>query len=107
MSFAFINYAREDSKIANRLYNDLTRSGYSVWLDKKNLLGGQKWRAEISKAIRDSFAFIALISETSVSKTGEVQRELRYAFDVLAQLPANQIYILPVRLSSVVPEFDA
>lgn len=106
MSFVFISYAREDFKMANRLHNDLTRLGYSPWLDKKNLLGGQNWKAEISKAIKDSIAFIAVISKTSVSKAGFVQRELRYAFDVLRELPANQIYIVPVRLDAVVPEFS-
>src|SRR5262245_5630944 len=103
MSHIFLSYARPDSDKALALHKDITDAGYPVWLDKKALLVGQRWKDEISRAIQNAAAFIALISENSVDHRGYVQKELKEALDVLAQTPPNQIYVLPVRLSDVRP----
>jgi len=42
--------------------------------------------------------FIAIVSNNSVSKKGYVQKELKVAFDILDQYPANQIYVIPIRV---------
>jgi TIR domain-containing protein len=65
----FISYAREDSDEALRLYNDLkAHTDLRPWLDKKDLLPGQKWQLEIRNAIHNSRYFIVLFSSVSVQK---------------------------------------
>jgi hypothetical protein len=87
---AFLSYAREDSEAANRLYNDLAKSGVTVWFDKQCLLPGQKWEMEIRKAIRNSRYFLALLSSSSVTKRGFVQREIASALRTLDEFPELQ-----------------
>src|SRR5437588_5933349 len=62
----FISYAHRDgSNLALRLQNDLTTTGFDVWLDKQRLHGGQTWTLEIEKAIDRAQVFLALISPGS------------------------------------------
>lgn len=103
MSQIFISYAREDSAEARNLYEELVASGYRVWLDSEELLPGQRWKDEISRAIETSAAFLALMSTHSINKRGYVQKELRVALEVLDTVPANQLYFIPVRLEDVRP----
>ncbi len=94
----FLAHAHEDEKVVFEIYNRLKEVGYKPWLDKKNLIPGQKWRSEISKAIKDSHIFIACLSKCSIAKRGFVQKEFRMALSQAAELPSESIYIIPVRL---------
>jgi hypothetical protein len=98
MPDTFISYAKEDVEQARRLYAALKQQGLDVWLDEESLLPGQNWRQSIETAIRECRYFIAIISNNSVSKKGFVQKELKIAFDILDEFPANQIYVIPVRV---------
>lgn len=99
----FISYAKEDRDIAGRLYNYLKGCGVSPWMDEYSLQVGQKWEPEISKAIKDSNFFIALLSTNSISKRGYVQKELKIAFDILDEFPSEDIFVLPVRIDNCMP----
>lgn len=70
-------------------------------MDKRNLLPGQPWKTEIEQAIRRASFFVALLSSRSVSKRGYVQAELKAAYEVLAEIPPGQIYVIPVRIDNV------
>ncbi len=94
----FISYAREDEKKAAEVYDALIGRGHMPWMDKKELVAGQDWKLKIRKAIEKSQYFVALMSEQSVTKKGFVQKELRFALDVLGEIPPGQIYFIPVRL---------
>jgi len=94
----FLSYAREDTGLANRLYDDLNRARFSAWLDRKKLLPGQNWPRAIESAIENSDFFVACFSSRSVRKKGGFQSEIRYALDCARQLPLDQIYVVPVRL---------
>lgn len=94
----FISYARSDYDKALELYTFLKNRGFSPWLDKKDLLPGQEWKAEIKQAIRESVVFIACLSNSSVNKQGFVQVELKDGLDVAEEMPEGVIYIIPVRL---------
>jgi hypothetical protein len=98
MGKIFISYARNDYDKAMDLYGYLSKHGFSLWLDRKDLLPGQEWKSEIKKAIRESVVFLACLSNNSVSKQGYVQVELREALDVAQEMPEGVIYIIPVRL---------
>ncbi|MFZ0513789.1 MAG: toll/interleukin-1 receptor domain-containing protein [Candidatus Nitrosopolaris sp.] len=95
----FLSYAREDSDAAKRLYEDLKNDGLSPWLDKESLLPGQNWEIEIRKAIKNSRYFIALLSSNSVDKRGFVQKEFKFALEVLDEVPESQIFVIPARLN--------
>jgi hypothetical protein len=94
----FISYASEDYENAKRLYNELRESGFEPWMDRENLIPGQKWKEKIIEAIQNSRFFIVLLSKNSISKKGFVQKELKEALDVLDLYPASEIYLVPVRL---------
>lgn len=102
----FISYAREDRDAATSLATDLRSAGAKPWLDSEQLLGGQEWEPAIRRAIRDCTHFIALISESSVSKRGFVQKEVRAALEVLDELPPDQVFLIPVRLDDSTPTHD-
>lgn len=101
----FVSYASEDIDHASMLYNALRQLGMEPWMDKKDILPGQDWQRSIKKAIYDSDYLILCMSNNSVKKRGFVQREIRFALDILEGLPSDQIYLIPVRLDDcTVPE---
>ncbi|HEX7678024.1 MAG TPA: toll/interleukin-1 receptor domain-containing protein [Thermoanaerobaculia bacterium] len=102
----FISYAREDREVAQRLYRDLRAAGAQPWLDTEDLLGGQDWEVSITRAIRESSQFLALISAHSVNKKGFVQKELRHALELLETFPPDEVFVIPVRLDSSRPRHD-
>ena len=102
----FISYAREDIAMAERLYMDLRKQDINAWLDTKVLLPGQDWQREIRVAIKDAALFVVLISESSVSKRGVVQREVRMALDVLNDVPPDKIFVIPARIDNTFPKHD-
>lgn len=99
----FISYAKENLVAARRLYDELSQLGAKPWLDVENLLPGQSWKLAIEEAIKKSDFIIFLLSPESVNKRGFVQKELKYAIDVLDEFPVGDIYIIPVRLSECQP----
>jgi len=94
----FLCYAKEDQEKVEELYGTLKQGGHSPWMDKKDLLPGQDWEAEIRQAIEKADFFIACMSRKSVNKRGYVQKEVRFALDVLGQIPHGQIFLIPLRL---------
>jgi len=99
----FICYAKEDRKIARRLYDALKKAGVSPWMDEVDIRPGQNWKNEIHSAIKRSSYFLALISSNSVLKKGFVQKELKMALEILDEMPPSEIFILPIRLDDCNP----
>jgi len=101
----FLSYTRQDEDKVEWLYNKLEEAGYKPWMDTKVILGGENWEIGIKKAIKESVCFLACLSKNSVSKRGVVQKEIRYAMDVLEGMLDKDIYLIPVRLEECeVPE---
>ena len=94
----FLLYARSDEKTVRRLYNRLSKTGASVWMDRKNLLPGQDWQSEIRQAIYSSDIVIVCLSEQFNKKGGHRHEELRIALEWANILPASMISIIPIRL---------
>ena len=94
----FISYAREDSEIAKKLYDDLSQAGVELWFDRESLAPGQDWQLEIEKAIKESTFFLALISSKSTTKRGFAQKELKRVLDILDERPEGDVFIIPVRV---------
>ncbi|MGC1375431.1 MAG: SUMF1/EgtB/PvdO family nonheme iron enzyme [Anaerolineales bacterium] len=100
----FLCHATQDKPVVRELYRRLALEGWiDPWLDEENLLPGQDWEYEIEKALDESDAICVCLSNTSVSKEGYLQRELRFVIDCALEKPEGAIYILPVRLEECQP----
>jgi formylglycine-generating enzyme required for sulfatase activity len=101
----FLSYAREDESQVRGVYRRLLDAGFEVWMDKINLLPGQRWQQEIPHAIRHSDFILIFFSKHSVAKRGYVQREFRLALDTLEEMPPDAIHTIPIRLDDCqIPE---
>ena len=101
----FLCHASEDKKQVLAIYHQLKAAGFNPWLDKMDLLPGQKWDGEIRRALKSSRFIIIFFSKFSVSKRGYVQREFKLALDALEEIPDGQIFVIPVRLEDCrIPE---
>jgi DNA-binding NarL/FixJ family response regulator len=94
----FLCHASEDRVAVLSIYDQLRDLGYKPWIDKKDLLPGQRWRVEIPKALRASNFVLIFLSRASVAKRGYVQKEFKLALEVLDEMPEEAIYIITVRL---------
>ncbi len=101
----FLCHASEDKPTVRSLYHRLSFEGMRPWFDELDILPGQKWEPEISKAVRTSDVVVVCLSRASVAKTGYVQKEIKVALDVADEQPEDTIFIIPLRLEECkVPE---
>jgi hypothetical protein len=91
--YAFISYARVDSKIVDTLILRLKKAGYRVWVDRAGIAGGDHWRQEIVDAIENCTVFILALSPHSV-RSENVRKEVDLADS------ANRL-ILPIELQPI------
>jgi hypothetical protein len=94
----FLSYAREDEEKVEKLYQRLSDVGFKPWMDKKDILPGEKWPSSIRRAIRDSDFFLVCLSTNSVKKRGWVQKEMKQALGLWQEKLEDDIYLIPVRL---------
>lgn len=95
----FLAHAKEDRAEVKKLYDALQAAGFEPWMDDERLLPGQNWPRAIQRAIELSDFFLICFSRRSVVKRGFFQAELRYALDVAACVPLEEIFLVPARLS--------
>jgi len=108
MTKVFISYGREDLEAARKLYEELKSvPGVDPWFDKECLLPGMRWRPAIRKAIRESQFFIALLSKSSTTKKGFVQKEMNDALAILEEFPEDKIFLIPIRLEECNVSFES
>ncbi|MCI0434396.1 MAG: TIR domain-containing protein [Gemmatimonadetes bacterium] len=94
----FISYAREDDERARNLYKRLRNAGFTPWLDRFDLIGGEDFDRATRKALKEAVFVIICLSNISIAKRGYVQRELKIALDRGQEMLRDDIYIIPVRL---------
>ena len=101
----FLSYAREDEEKVEKLYHKLSDAGFKPWMDKKDILPGERWQSSIRQAIRGSDFFLACLSDNSVNRRGFLQREIEDALDICQEMLYSDIYLIPARLEDCeVPE---
>lgn len=61
----FLSYSREDRKIANQIYQILTKAGFTVWWDHL-LAGGERFADSTEAALEGAKAVVVLWSKTSI-----------------------------------------
>ena len=98
-------HASQDKPIVRELYKSLINDGTDAWLDEEKILPGQEWNLEIEKAVKTADAVIVCLSNTSISKEGYIQKELRAVIEMAKEKPKGTIFIIPLRLDECeVPE---
>jgi len=102
---AFLCHSSGDKSKVEKYYNRLINDGIEAWLDKKNILPGERWQIEIPKAVRNSDVVIVFLTSQSITKEGFVQKEIKIALDTADEKPEGAIFIIPARLENCeVPE---
>jgi len=94
----FLCHGKEDKETVKSLYRHLRAAGLQPWMDDVDLGPGDEWDSAIRKAIKAADVVLACMSSTSVSKTGYVQKEIRFALDRADEQPEGAVFIMPVRL---------
>lgn len=102
----FISYASEDYNSAKKIYDFLSCTNYEPWLDKEKLLPGQDWDLEIKENLSTADFIIFLISTTSLSKRGYIQKEYKLARSLMEYKLNNDIYIVPVTLEDKLTDIN-
>lgn len=96
----FLCHSSSDKLRVREICQRLRKDGMNPWLDEENLLPGQNWQEEITKALRESDIVIVFLSQSSVSKTGFVQKEVKLALDGADLRPPGAIFLIPARLEA-------
>jgi TolB-like protein len=103
----FISYASQDAGAATRICTALRAAGIEVWLDQRELRGGDSWDRQIRARIHDCRLFIALISaNTEVRDEGYFRREWKLAADRTHDMAERKAFLLPVAIDAT-PERGA
>jgi DNA-binding CsgD family transcriptional regulator len=101
----FLCHSSNDKEVIRDLYRRLLADGIEPWLDEENILPGQDWHQEITKAIRNVDVVIACFSPRTINKTGYIQKEIKYALDVADEQPEGTIFLIPLKLEECdIPE---
>ena len=100
----FLSYPREDAARVDAIYQRLKNEGLKPWIDRKDILPGEKWEQSIREAIRQSDFVLVCLSGYSVNKRC-LQKEIKYSLDISDEMLDSDIYVIPVRLDNCdVPE---
>ena len=97
----FLCHASDDKPVVRTLYHRLKADGFSPWLDEEDLLPGQEWQKTIRTAVRSCDVVIVCLTPGSVTKTGYVQREIKFALEIAEEKPEGTLFVVPVRLEEV------
>jgi hypothetical protein len=62
----FISYAREDKRFANKLAKSLRDAGAKVWIDEKDIRGGDDYVKKITAAIEEHKEFLIILTPAAV-----------------------------------------
>ena len=78
MQRVFISYSRQNLTFAERLANDLRDAGLDVWIDFREIKGGEEWREAIFAGIDQSEIVVVCLSPPAVESKW-VRREILMA----------------------------
>lgn len=94
----FLIHAHSDRDTVRKLYQRMVNDGVNAWLDVERLQPGQDWKNEIRNAIIKCDAVIVCLSNGFDKQQGYRHEELKLALEKANFLPADEIFIIPVRL---------
>lgn len=67
MRRVFVSYSRRNKTFAERLARDLSDAGLEVWVDFRQIQGGERWRDEIQRGLERSDFLVAVLSPDAIT----------------------------------------
>lgn len=106
----FISYSHKDYQFAKNLYDALTSHGVSCWFDEHEMVGGQSMYKKVDEGINLKEKTILCCSESSLSQSWWVNREIDKALikeeKLWKQNNSEQLVIIPVALDDFLFSWD-
>jgi len=96
----FISHASADDGFVKELRDKLEAQGVSVWVDSRNLRGGDKLNAEIEQAIQAATHVLAVLSPKTINSPW-VRKEIQSAEQVAKTKPDYRV--IPLMLPGIEP----
>src|SRR6266487_6321040 len=78
MQHVFVSYSRKDGEAVDQIVARLNEDGFNVWLDRKEIRGGELWREDIVEAIDNAYTCVLMLSPDSVA-SDNVRKEVDLA----------------------------
>jgi non-specific serine/threonine protein kinase len=78
--YVFLSYASADRERALHIADLLEANGIAVWIDRKSIVGGASWSAEIVRGVKDCAALVILCSASSLASRN-VQQEVQLGWE--------------------------
>jgi TIR domain len=98
MTQLFLSHSSHDDAFVRDLRALLADHGHDVWIDSRELRGGDLLWPAIQQAIDDASAYAVVISPEALQSRW-VGRELRYALAVQQQRGTDQFPVIPLSLN--------
>jgi len=98
MNNLFISHSSQDDNYVRDLRAALADQGLQVWIDSRELGGGDPLWPEIQKAIEDASGYAVVISPDSLQSKW-VGRELRHALAVRDERGKDKFPVIPLSLN--------
>jgi hypothetical protein len=76
----FLSYTRQDSAFVLKLATELREAGVNLWLDKLDIVGGQRWDRAVEAALETCQGMIAVLSPQALA-SHNVMDEVSYALE--------------------------
>src|ERR1044072_4969697 len=98
MTKLFISHSSKDDAFVRDLRAALADHGQDVWIDSRELRGGDALWPEIEKAIDESSAYAVVVSPDALQSKW-VSKELRHALEVRKQRGKDKFPVIPLLLN--------
>lgn len=98
MSNLFISHSSHDDSFVRELRQGLSDLRQDVWIDSRELRGGDPLWTEIQRAIEGAAAY-AIVVSTDALQSKWVGKELRHALGVQKQRGKDQFPVIPLSLN--------
>jgi len=99
-SHIFISHATADDNFVKELRIKLELHGLNVWVDSRNLRGGDQLKPEIEQAIRDARQVIVVLSPKTMNSVW-VRQEIQLAEQIAIEKPDYRV--IPLLLPGIKP----
>jgi len=78
--YVFLSYASADRERALAIADALEKAGVRVWVDRRSIVGGSSWDAEIVRGIKECSGLLVACTEAAMASVN-VQQEIRLALE--------------------------
>lgn len=97
----FVSYLHTDAQKVERLRKGLASKGFTSWVDREQLLGGDRWKKKIKDAIADGGAVVGCFSSTLDQRTTSyMHEELTVIVEQMRLRSTERPWFIPVRLDA-------